>query len=116
MGEPPVQGHTVEILSLVPGESEKPVAMLTIRIDPETNLRAVTLFLGQEQAVFVRDVLNSYLNNPNCWLYMPKEIQQALAMEEAVATCTDDDLSDIPVDDDDLSDIVGDEPEGEEES
>ena len=86
MAESNAQGFPIEILSLVPGECEgEPVAMLMVRAHPE-HLRPVTFFLDTQQVLFIRDVLDGFLNNPTCWLYMHEDVQRALAMEEAVPT------------------------------
>ena len=109
MEEPLVRGDPVEILSLYPGKCEgQPVLWLTIRINPETHLRALTLLVSQEQTVLIRDVLNSFLNNPNCWLHMPKDLQQALALEDAGVTCSKDDAEDDDLSDESLDDILED--------
>ena len=101
--EPSVRGHSVEILALLPGECEgDPVAMFTVRINPESQLRSATLMLSQKQAVFVRNVLDRYLTTETCWLYLSKERQRGDDVAIPDDDDTDDDLTEELLADDDL--------------
>lgn len=69
-------GHIVEILSLDRGESGGvPVAMLLVRSETERN--PILLLFDQQQCVRVRDSLDDFLNDPNSWLHMSAEDQEA---------------------------------------
>jgi hypothetical protein len=81
--EPEVYGYPVEILSVVPGlSSDLPVAMLTLRLDPDGFLHAITLMFSQEQAVFLRNMLDQFLGDERSWLYLPEENQRELCLQE----------------------------------
>ena len=70
-------GHTVEILSLERGESlGEPMGLLLVR--PDYTKTPVLLLINKEQCVRIRDSLNTFLNDPESWLYMPAEEQGAL--------------------------------------
>jgi hypothetical protein len=71
----------VEILSLFSARYRRASwAILTIRPDPEESLDPMTFRLSQDQAVFLRDVLDRYLNDKRSPLYMPEEAQRALRL------------------------------------
>jgi hypothetical protein len=75
-------GYQMEILALEPGEANgQPVAMLTVRHEPELASAALLLF-GREQCVRIRDSLDRFLNDAESWLYIPVEQQLAMHLEE----------------------------------
>ena len=81
--EPEVSGYPVEILSLVKGRlKDVPMALLTVRPDQEEFLSPLTIMFTREQLVFIRDLLNEYLNDETSWLYLPEETQQLLRVQE----------------------------------
>lgn len=84
MAEGNVKAYSVEILSLITGECDgQPVAMLTLRFNPETSLRPITLVLDLGQAVFIRDALDRHLNDEESLLYTPKDVQRDVGGWEA---------------------------------
>ena len=49
---------------------EKPcAAMLTVRLDPNESFASTALLLTPEQALRLRNDLNSQLHDPESWLY-----------------------------------------------
>jgi hypothetical protein len=52
----------------------------------------MTFRLSQDQAVFLRDVLDRYLNDKRSLLHMPAEAQRALRLQDENAFQASDDI------------------------
>lgn len=75
-----MSGHPVEILAIENGESlGVPMALVTLRAQSG---EAFALLFSQEQCVRLRDTFDAFLNDPQSWLFMPKEEQVACVVEE----------------------------------
>jgi hypothetical protein len=82
-------GHTVEILSMTRGESlGVPMALVELRpntagqMESASDLFSILLMFNREQCVRLRDTLDSFLNDPQSWLFMPVEEQMEIAVED----------------------------------
>ena len=52
----------------------------------------MTFRLSQDQAVFLRDVLDRYLNDTRSLLHMPEEAQRALGVQDENAIQPSEDI------------------------
>lgn len=82
-------GHPVEILAIGKGRCTEPgryegipMALLTVRLHPEEGCREVlSVMLTAEQCVRLRDTMDWFLCDPDSWLHVPWEQQQAMSLE-----------------------------------
>ncbi len=71
-------GYPVEILSMGTGESlDVPVAMITLRPNPDTCLESLPILFTQQQCVRLRDTLDNFLCNPESWFHLSFDQQAA---------------------------------------
>ena len=75
-------GFSVELLSTLRGRLlGEPVALLTLR-PSELRCLGMTLLFNQQQCCRIRDTLDTFLNDPQSWLYMPLEEQVECFIED----------------------------------
>jgi len=85
-------GHLLEILSIERARctlegplNGTPMALFTVRPDPDEKLEAAILMLTPEQCVRIRDTLDGFLNDRQSWLFMPKSKQKEMRLEQSLS-------------------------------
>ena len=93
-----VEGHPVEILALEvallldPGATNgNPLCLFSFRPQPDKCLHNWVLMLTREQCVRIRDTLNEFMNDKECWLFVSKvrqrEMRSAWFRKIAIDAC-----------------------------
>lgn len=66
----------VEVLSVTVAKiGDKPVALLAVRLTPNSSFIVDTLAITREQADRLRQDLNRVLDNPDSWMFTPPPTQ-----------------------------------------